>query len=134
MHMAAEGGSLDVIKYLLPMFRVRVHEKDTNSCTMLHWAAQRGHCQVIRYLIETVNMDPQDRDKVCVGGSGGGGGGGKKGGGGGGREGGILHIIQQFSHPRPIVQLYACSFSTRTQPSTTITQHRGHSLVTINYN
>ena len=71
MHKAAEGGSLDVIKYLLPMFRARVHEKDTNSFTMLHWAARKGHSQVIRYLIETVNMDPQDRDKVCVGGIGG---------------------------------------------------------------
>ena len=71
MHKAAEGGSLYAIKYLLPMFRARVHEKDTNSFTMLHWAARNGHCQVIRYLIETLNMDPQDRDKVCVGGSGG---------------------------------------------------------------
>ena len=68
MHQAAEGGSLDVIKYLLPMFEARVHEKDTNSYTILHWAAQGDHCQVARYLIVTVNMDPQDRDKVCVGG------------------------------------------------------------------
>ena len=66
MHKAAEGGSLDVITYLLPMFEARVYEKDAYSYTMLHWAAQRGHCQMARYLIETVNMDPQDRDKVCL--------------------------------------------------------------------
>ena len=66
MHTAAAGGSLDVIKYLLPMFGARVHEKDMGSYTMLHWAARRGHCQVARYLIDTLNMDPQDRDKVCV--------------------------------------------------------------------
>ena len=66
MHKAAAGGHLDVIKFLLPMFGARVHEKDANSCTMLHWAAQYGHCQVARYLIETLNMDLQDRDKVCV--------------------------------------------------------------------
>ena len=70
MHKAAEGGSLDVIKYLLPMFGARAHEKDTDSFTMLHWAARNGHCQVARYLIETLNMDPQDRDKVCLGGRG----------------------------------------------------------------
>ena len=65
MHKAAEGGSLDVIKYLLPLFGARVHEKDMNSFTMLHWAAWEGHCQVARYLIETLNMYPRDRDKVC---------------------------------------------------------------------
>ena len=64
MHLAAEGGSLDVIKYLLPMFGARVHERDTFSCTMLHWAAQKGHCQVARYLIAEVKLDPLDRDKV----------------------------------------------------------------------
>ena len=71
MHKAAQGGSLDVIKYLLPMFGARVHEKTNNSATMLHWAAQKGHCHVTRYLIEAMNMDPQDRDKVCVWGGGG---------------------------------------------------------------
>ena len=65
MHKAAQGGSLDVIKYLLPMFRARVHEKDMFSYTMLHWAAQCGHCQVARYLITELKLDPLDRDKVC---------------------------------------------------------------------
>ena len=70
MHKAAQGGSLEVIKYLVPLFGERVHEKDTNSYTMLHWAAQIGHCQVARYLITELKLDPQDRDKVrgCVGG------------------------------------------------------------------
>ena len=71
MHKAAAGGHVDVIKFLLPMFEARVHEKDADSYTMLHWASQNGHCQVAHYLIETLNMDPQDRDKVCVGGGGG---------------------------------------------------------------
>ena len=65
MHCAAAGGSLDVIKYLLPMFGARVHEKDMFSYTMLHWAAEKGHCQVARYLITELKLDPQDRDKVC---------------------------------------------------------------------
>ena len=71
MHKAAEGGSLDVIKFLAPLFGARVHEKDTDSCTMLHWAAWGGHCQVARYLIAELKLDPQDRGKVrgCVGGA-----------------------------------------------------------------
>ena len=67
MHLAAEGGSLDVIKYLLPMFGARVHERDPFSYTMLHWAAQKGHSQVARYLITELKLDPQDRDKVFGG-------------------------------------------------------------------
>ena len=66
MHMAAEGGQLEVIKFLSRKFGARVHEKTTEgSYTMLHWAAQMGHCEVARYLIEELKMDPQDRDKVC---------------------------------------------------------------------
>ena len=65
MHMAAQGGQLEVIKFLSPKFGARVHEKDNEGLTMLHWAAQGGHCEVARYLIEKLKMDPQDRDKVC---------------------------------------------------------------------
>ena len=65
MHMAAQGGSLDVIKFLLPLFGARVHEKTNVSYTMLHWAAHCGHCQVACYLITELKLDPQDRDKVC---------------------------------------------------------------------
>ena len=64
MHKAAEGGHIEVIKYLLPLFEARVHEETNDSYTMLHLAALCGHCQVARYLIEEVRMDPQDRDKV----------------------------------------------------------------------
>ena len=66
MHFAAVGGHIEMIKALLPMFGERVHEKTKNSYIMLHWAAQTGHYQVARYLMDTLNMDPQDRDKVCV--------------------------------------------------------------------
>ncbi len=71
MHKAAQGGSLNVIKFLAPLFGARVHEKDAYSCTMLHWAAQSGHYQVAHYLITELKLDPQDRDKVrgCVGGA-----------------------------------------------------------------
>ena len=64
MHLAAEGGHIEVIKFLLPLFGGRVHEKTNGSYTALHWAAQGGHCQVARYLIEELKLEPQDRDKV----------------------------------------------------------------------
>ena len=44
-------------KYTLP--------RPNNSLTVLHWAAQCGHCEVARYLITELKLDPQDRDKVC---------------------------------------------------------------------
>ena len=65
MHMAAQGGHIEVITFLLPYFGARVHDKDGCAFTMLHWAAQMGHSQVARYLINEFQMDPQDRDKVC---------------------------------------------------------------------
>ena len=65
MHMAAQGGHIEVIKFLSPMFGAKVHEKTEGSYTMLHWAAQNGHSQVARYLIDKLQMDPQNRDKVC---------------------------------------------------------------------
>ena len=65
MYIAAAGGQLEVIKFLSPMFGPRVHEKDNDGNSMLLFAAQEGHCEVARYLIEELKMDPQDRDKVC---------------------------------------------------------------------
>ena len=65
MHVAAANGHIEVIKFLLPMCGARVLEKANNSYTMLHFAAQGGHCQVARYLIEELQMNLQDRDKVC---------------------------------------------------------------------
>ena len=65
MHMAAAGGHIEVIKFLLPYFEARVHDKDDCAYTMLHWTAKNGHSQVARYLINELQMDPQDSDKVC---------------------------------------------------------------------
>ena len=65
MHMAAQGGQLEVIKFLSRKFGAKVHEKDNDGYTVLHWAAQKGHCEVARYLIEELKMDPQNGDKVC---------------------------------------------------------------------
>ena len=66
MHSAAEGGQLEVIKFLAPYFGTRVSGKDGAGLTVLHWAAMKSHCAVARYLIEELKLDPQDRDEVSV--------------------------------------------------------------------
>ena len=64
MHVAAESGHIEFIKFLLPLFGERVHEKTNVSSTMLHCAAEGGHYQVASYLIEEQEMKPQDKDEV----------------------------------------------------------------------
>lgn len=65
MHLAAQGGHLDVFKFLSQKFAVAVHKKDNRGFGMLHCAAQGGHSEMACYLIEELMMDPQDRTKVC---------------------------------------------------------------------
>ena len=62
--MAAARGKLDMIKFLSPRFGAKVHDKDENDRSLLHLAAQQGHCDVARYVIEDLKLNPQDRDKV----------------------------------------------------------------------
>ena len=66
MGAAAQGGNLEVVKFLSLLFGPRLHEKDTSmGWTRLHHAASFGNCQEARYLIEELKIDPKDRDKVC---------------------------------------------------------------------
>ena len=55
---------MDIIKFLSPQFGAKVHDKDEDDWTMLHWAALNSHCDVTRYVIEDLKLSPQDRDKV----------------------------------------------------------------------
>ena len=59
---------MEVIAYLSPRFgsKVRGSGDSVYKYTMLHWAALKGHSDVACYLIEVLNLNPQDRDKVCV--------------------------------------------------------------------
>ena len=53
-----------MIKFLSPRFGAKVYDKDVDDWTMLHWAADKGHCDVARYVIEDLKLNPQDRTKV----------------------------------------------------------------------
>ena len=66
MHLAAEGGQLEMMKFLYPKCKDKIHAKDVYGRTVLHRAAEMGKCAVAQYFIEELNLDPQDRDKVCV--------------------------------------------------------------------
>ena len=70
MHGAAQGGHLEVVKFLSPMFGTRILEMDNDGWTSLHHAARFGHCQVARYLIEELKIDPKDKSTVCWPGAG----------------------------------------------------------------
>ena len=66
MDAAVEGGQLEMVKFLSHKFAAKVHDKNMYGWTVLHRAAVRGKCALAQYLIEELNLDPQDRDKVCV--------------------------------------------------------------------
>ena len=42
------------------------HSTDNNGATMLHWAAQNGHAEVVQLAIDEYKLDPTARTKVCV--------------------------------------------------------------------
>ena len=65
MHGAAIGGHLEMVKFLSPLFGARAHEKDSLGLSILHYAAMNGHCQVARYLIEELKIDPMVQVMVC---------------------------------------------------------------------
>ena len=53
-----------MMKFLSPLFGAKVLDKSEDDWTMLHVAAVMGHCDVARYVIEDLKINPQDRDKV----------------------------------------------------------------------
>ncbi len=64
--MAAEGGHVSTIEYLAPMMDSMLHKTDDSGSTMVHRAALTGHADVVRHVIDKLDLDPTARDKVCV--------------------------------------------------------------------
>ena len=60
------GGHVDVIKYLAPRMESMLHSTDDYGYNMAHWAAQEGHADVVKLVVEHYNLDPAARDKVSV--------------------------------------------------------------------
>ena len=66
MHYAAAGGHVAVIQYLAPRMESLLHSSDDYGCTMAHWAAEGGHADVVKLVVEHYNLDPAARDVVSV--------------------------------------------------------------------
>ena len=68
LHCAAMGGHIDTVHYLAPKLKSMLQNTDNGGRTMLHFAAQSGHAQMVQLLSKDFHLDPTARDKVrtCV--------------------------------------------------------------------
>ena len=64
LHLAAIGGHLEIVKYLMPKFGENRFDLDRAARSCLHNAVREGHPKVVQYLIEEGGFDPSLRDKV----------------------------------------------------------------------
>ena len=64
LHLAAIGGHLEIVKYLMPIFGDRRFDLDKFAQSCLHKAVREGHPKVVRYLIEEGGLDPSFKDLV----------------------------------------------------------------------
>ena len=64
LHLAAIGGHLEIVKYLMPKFGDRRFDLDNLAQSCLHKAVREGHPKVVRYLIEEGGLDPNFKDLV----------------------------------------------------------------------
>ena len=68
LHLAAYGGHVEIVKYLIPKFGDRRFDLTNAGNTCLHYAAQEGHLAVVKYLVEECGFNPNLGNKVscCV--------------------------------------------------------------------
>ena len=68
LHLAAYGGHVEIVKYLIPKFGDRKFDLNNAGDTCLHYAAREGHLAVVKYLIEECGFNPNLGNKVscCV--------------------------------------------------------------------
>ena len=68
LHLAAMFGHVKTIHYLVPKMASLLYSTDHQGFTMLHWATERGHAEVVRVLLEEYKLEPTAKDRVsqCV--------------------------------------------------------------------
>ena len=59
-------GHVNTIHYLAPKMESLLHSTTNLGFTMIHWAAQEGHTEVVRLVLDEYHLDPTTRDKVSV--------------------------------------------------------------------
>ena len=57
LHLAAFGGHVEIVKYLIPKFGYRKFDLDKHGDTCLHYAAWKAHLSVVKYLVEECGFD-----------------------------------------------------------------------------
>ena len=62
LHLAACGGHVEIVKYLIPKFGDRKFDLDKHGNTCLHCAAL--DLSVVKYLIEECGFDPKLGNEV----------------------------------------------------------------------
>ncbi|MCL7027070.1 hypothetical protein MKW94_000026, partial [Papaver nudicaule] len=61
LHYAAEGGRLEVCRYLIETLKLDVDSKSKNGSTPLYWATAKKDADTVRYLLEKgANADASD--------------------------------------------------------------------------
>ena len=60
------GGHVNTITYLAPRMESLLHSSDITGKTMIHWAAQYGHADVVRLVIDQFKLDPTVCDEVSA--------------------------------------------------------------------
>lgn len=63
-HLAAEEGRLNVLEALVKDGEVDLHARDEYGSTPLIMAAERGHEEVVQFLIQNFTQDPEMRKKI----------------------------------------------------------------------
>ena len=68
LHLAAYGGHVEIVKYLIPKFGDRRLDLTDAGDTCLHYAALEGQLAVVKYLTEECGFNPNLGNKVsyCV--------------------------------------------------------------------
>ena len=64
LHLAAMRGHIKTIQYLASKMASLLHSTDHQGFTMLHWAAQGGHAELVRVILEEYKLEPTAYDKV----------------------------------------------------------------------
>ena len=62
--MAADGGRVSTIQYLAPKMESLLHNTTNTGSSMLHLAAQAGHAEVVRLVINDYKLNLTASDKV----------------------------------------------------------------------
>ena len=63
LHVAADNGSLDFIRYLINTRKCDPFVRDKCHCTLLHFACARGQISMVQFLINEQGLDPFAKDQ-----------------------------------------------------------------------